>query len=357
MRLLQSHFRDGLYDYRVRLGDRGADPIETFLEERVGFCQQFAGTFALMARSLGIPTRVATGFTWGEPSTNEANETVYTVTGRHTHAWPEVYFQGLGWVPFEPTPGRGLPGAQSYTGAPPAQDSPTEPTTEAAPEIEIDPADAGPGFVEEPPFEEQAGADSSDQNSTPIWQRINWRYLLIPLAALAYVGLMLGYWSLRRSRRRQRSTTADQRVSTAWAEAVEVVDLGFDRHRTPAETRTEFAGRLVDLGTPSAPLFQELAELSTKARFHPSSVTDQQSGQAKDLADRITTDINQQVPLQTRLLRQIDPRRLFTRSLRGGRLITDEYGLRRRFSVGQQANGSDSGRTRRSDDDLVDLKG
>ena len=356
MRLLQSHFRDGLYDYQVRLGDRGDDPIETFLNERVGFCQQFAGTFALMARSLGIPTRVATGFTWGEPSTNDLGEMVYTVTGRHTHAWPEVYFQGLGWVPFEPTPGRGLPGAQSYTGTPPAQDSPTEPTTNSTPEFEIDPGDAGPGFVEDAPIEDPVGADSSDQNSTPIWQRINWRYLLVPLAALAYVGLLLGYWSLRRVRRRQRSITADQKVSTAWAEAVEAVDIGYDRHRTPAETRTEFAGRLVDLGTPAAPLLQQLSELSTKARFHPISITEQQSEQAEDLADRITGEINQNVPLQTRLLRQIDPRRLIHRSLRGGRLVTAEYGLRRRFSGGQ-ANGNGSGGTsRRSDDDLVDLK-
>ena len=86
-----------------QLSRRDGDPIEQFLAERIGFCQQFSGTFALMARSLGLAARVAVGFTWGDPV--EGEENTYRVTGRHTHAWPEVYFEGLGWVAFEPTPG------------------------------------------------------------------------------------------------------------------------------------------------------------------------------------------------------------------------------------------------------------
>ena len=42
--------------------------------------------------------------------------------GKNAHAWPEIWFDGLGWVPFEPTPGRGAPGAENYTGVAPAQD-------------------------------------------------------------------------------------------------------------------------------------------------------------------------------------------------------------------------------------------
>ena len=356
MRLLQSHFHDGDYQYQVNLGPRGSDPIETFLTERRGFCQQFAGTFALMARALGIPSRVATGFTWGEPSTTEDGRTQYTVTGRHTHAWPEVYFQGLGWVPFEPTPGRGLPGAESFTGTPPAQDSPTEPTTEPEPEFEVDPGDTGPGFVEDIPVDEPTPVESADGDSNPFWQRIDLRYLIIPLAALAYVGGMLGYWTLRRNRRRQNSTSPDEKVSTAWSEAVEAVDLGFDRQRTPAETRTEYAGRLVDLKTPASSQIQQLAELSTRARFHPSSVTDEQGRRAGELAETVSSEINEQVPLQSRILRQLDPRRLFTRPAGGGRLQADDRGLRRRFNVGSFGADGDEGRSiRRGDEDLVDI--
>ncbi len=356
MRLLQSHFHDGLYEYQVNLGPRGEDPIETFLNERRGFCQQFAGTFALMARSLGIPSRVATGFTWGEPSVDAEGRTVYTVTGRHTHAWPEVYFQGLGWVPFEPTPGRGLPGAQSYTGTPPAQDSPTEPTTEVTPQFDVDPSDAGPGFAEDLPIDEPSLVETEEEGSTPIWQRIDLRYLLLPLAALVYVGSMLGYWALRKSQRRQRSTTADEKVSTAWTEAVEAIDLGFERRRTPAETRTEFAGRLVDERTPGAPLMQQLAELSTKARFNPRAITEPESQKADSLAEKITAEINEVVPLQTRILRQLDPRRLVNWSIRE-RFITEDGGFRSRLTGRPSGtNGDGDPNKLRGSEDLVELK-
>jgi hypothetical protein len=77
-----------------------------------GYCQQFAGSFGVMARALGIPTRLAIGWTWGSQDANG----VWHVTDDDTHTWPEVFFPQVGWVPFEPTPSRGMPGAQAYTG-------------------------------------------------------------------------------------------------------------------------------------------------------------------------------------------------------------------------------------------------
>ena len=71
-----------------------------------------------MARSVGMPARVAVGFTPGLTQGDGSR----VVLGRNAHAWPEVWFDGIGWVPFEPTPGRGAPGSESYTGVPPAQD-------------------------------------------------------------------------------------------------------------------------------------------------------------------------------------------------------------------------------------------
>ena len=71
-----------------------------------------------MARSLGIPARVAVGYTPGLDQGDGSRQ----VLGKNAHAWPEIWFDGLGWVLFEPTPGRGEPGAESYTGVAPAQD-------------------------------------------------------------------------------------------------------------------------------------------------------------------------------------------------------------------------------------------
>jgi transglutaminase-like putative cysteine protease len=77
------------------------DPLEWFLfDEKTGFCNYYASAQVLMLRSLGIPARLAVGYAEGEYD-QEAN--TYTVRKLNSHAWPEVYFVGYGWVAFEPT--------------------------------------------------------------------------------------------------------------------------------------------------------------------------------------------------------------------------------------------------------------
>jgi hypothetical protein len=82
--------------------DAAADavPIEQFLRERRGSAEQFASAFAVMARSLGIPARVVAGFLPGELGPDGH----YHVRRADTHAWAEVWFEGAGWVPFDPSP-------------------------------------------------------------------------------------------------------------------------------------------------------------------------------------------------------------------------------------------------------------
>ena len=107
------------YSLQVQAG-HGTSAIESFLIERVGYCEQFSATFAAMARTLDIPSRVAVGFTPGL----HGLDNWYGVLGKNAHAWPELWFgAAIGWVPFEPTPGRGIPGAESYTGIPAQQDT------------------------------------------------------------------------------------------------------------------------------------------------------------------------------------------------------------------------------------------
>ncbi len=119
-RILQDWFRSE-FEYSLEISPgHGSAALENFLEDRIGYCEQFAAAFVAMARSQGVPSRVAVGFTPGIQRTPG----VYTVQGRHAHAWPEVWFDGLGWVPFEPTPGRGLPGSEEHTGLPAQQDGP-----------------------------------------------------------------------------------------------------------------------------------------------------------------------------------------------------------------------------------------
>ncbi len=83
---------------------RGEEPplVDFVARYRAGYCQHFAGTMALMLRMLGVPARVAVGFTSGS-----WNDGVWDVADRDAHAWVEAWFEGYGWIPFDPTPGRG----------------------------------------------------------------------------------------------------------------------------------------------------------------------------------------------------------------------------------------------------------
>ncbi len=130
--LLQNFLRNN-YEYNINVGPGHSNQaLETFLfGTRTGYCEQFAGAFAAMARAAGLPTRVAVGFTPGIQDPNDP--TVYRVRGVHAHAWPEVYLGEYGWVPFEPTPTRGPPGAGEFLGVQERQeDAPAPPPAPTA---------------------------------------------------------------------------------------------------------------------------------------------------------------------------------------------------------------------------------
>ncbi len=87
---------------------RGTAPLVGFVTQtKAGYCQQFAGAMALMLRYLGIPARVAAGFTSGR---YDKEAKTWTVNDREAHTWVEVWFKGYGWLPFDPTPSRGTLG-------------------------------------------------------------------------------------------------------------------------------------------------------------------------------------------------------------------------------------------------------
>jgi transglutaminase-like putative cysteine protease len=101
---LNEHLKNNYpYDLSIPPQRENMDAVEYFLfEEKRGYCEQFGSSLAVMARSLGIPTRIATGYVSGEynPFTG-----LYEVKASDAHAWVEVYFPGHGWSTFDPTPG------------------------------------------------------------------------------------------------------------------------------------------------------------------------------------------------------------------------------------------------------------
>ena len=99
---IQRFLRSPPFQYSLQVdGSDSTNALSDFLlKTHRGFCQQYAAAMAVMARLSGIPSRVAVGFTRGEVGTDGT----YTVTTHDAHAWPELYFGGYGWLPFEPTP-------------------------------------------------------------------------------------------------------------------------------------------------------------------------------------------------------------------------------------------------------------
>jgi transglutaminase-like putative cysteine protease len=127
---LQDYFQSGKFSYNLDPGlPNGMTGLIEFLYTvRSGYCQQFAFAMAALARLVGIPSRIAVGYTAGTP----AGKGIWKVTTADAHAWPELYFTGMGWLRFEPTPGgtagQGTATVPQYAGgAPPGYG--TEPVT------------------------------------------------------------------------------------------------------------------------------------------------------------------------------------------------------------------------------------
>jgi protein-glutamine gamma-glutamyltransferase len=112
---LEAYFRSAggfVYDEQPPRAGEAAPLVQFVTKTRRGYCQHFAGAMALMLRYLGIPARVAAGFSSG---TYDEERKQWTVYDRDAHTWVEVWFNGYGWLPFDPTPGRGTLGGPYTT--------------------------------------------------------------------------------------------------------------------------------------------------------------------------------------------------------------------------------------------------
>jgi len=131
---LEKWFRSGAFTYSLKPDLPATNWLLPFLtRDRRGFCVQFAQAFAILARTLGIASRIAIGYTGGTP---EPGGKTWEVTTADAHAWPELYFTGEGWLRFEPTPsgsdgqgGQGTAVPPVYAGGPAATTSPAQDLT------------------------------------------------------------------------------------------------------------------------------------------------------------------------------------------------------------------------------------
>jgi len=310
---LQSFFRNGsfVYDTDVSSGHSG-NRIEDFLSARRGYCEQFAGTFAAMARSVGLPTRVAVGFTVGEADPDDPD--LYRVRGRHAHAWPEVFLAGVGWVAFEPTPGRGAPGAQNHTGLAEAQavgrSGPEPSGAEPAPGA-ARPFGSSTDFESFVPPDSPAPGDAppaAGDNAGGLSWRV-WTAILVPsLAALA--ALAVPWLKRLRDKRRFLSTTGNRgKIKLLWAETVESLALLKIAPR-PDETYLEFADRAIDQIPLHSPDLRQLGELAAAATFAPWEPTDHTQWLARTWSLSVRSEVNFRVSRWQKMATAFNPRPL-----------------------------------------------
>lgn len=247
------------YSLSTAPGTSGDDLLD-FLTERRGYCEQYAGSMAVMVRAAGMPARVALGYT---PGTVQENGT-RVITSDDAHAWVEVYFYDLGWVPFDPTPidvdrRADLPWAPRVA----VEDFP-----EQAPVLPDVPPDAL--LLADPvvPLGPDFGADDVVGDFSAAAEGSPWP-LRTGLGALAVVGLALPA-VVRLLQRRRRLAAGTPRA--LWDELTATADdLGIDRDPawTPREAGRALAERTT--GAPGAEAVTRLARAEELASYGPAS--------------------------------------------------------------------------------------
>ena len=283
----------------------GVDAVAAFLEAREGYCVHFASAFALMARTLSMPSRIVVGYLPGVSTPERINgQTVFTVSSTQLHAWPEVLFPGIGWVPFEPTNSLGTP--TNFTAA-----SVTGPGGEGG--GAGDPNSAGPSASPTatpslaPDDAAQGGSGPTVRSADPTPWLVA---LLLVLVALALPGVV------RELRRRQRlaATHAGDAVA-AWREVLDdAVDLGI--HFSPGESPRAFARRMISThGAPEDELMLLVSAIEDASYAPGSAAWNFASGPAlADAVTRVRSGMLRTAETGPRMLSVVAPRSLIVRA-------------------------------------------
>ncbi|MGW1951895.1 transglutaminase TgpA family protein [Streptomyces sp. NPDC001920] len=261
------------YDTNVKVGS-GRQAIARFLKDKQGFCVHFSFAMAAMARTLDIPARVAVGFAPGTPQGDES----VSVGLKDAHAWPELYFEGVGWTRFEPTPTRGS--VPSYTQsdstgstlpdvARPTQSASTGPSASVSASESCAAGKPELCASESPQAALPTGGDGPKWYVALAWALGGLAALLIPLAPML--------WRLRTRAVRLGAhgrTEADVPVHTlaVWQELTDIAwDFGIrpDDSQTPRKTAARIV-RLGHLDAPAAACVHRVADAVEQVLYAPS---------------------------------------------------------------------------------------
>jgi transglutaminase-like putative cysteine protease len=261
---LESYFLSGkfLYSTSVALPAGIAGLTEFLFHTKTGYCQQFAFAMAGLARLIGIPSRIAVGYTAGTSAGKGAPRGTRKVTTADAHAWPELYFSGLGWIRFEPTPGgaagQGTATVPQYAGGPPATG--VVPTTGPAGQNPGSKVGPGAGRQNAAHLHELEGsgtgtaASASPDRSIALW-------VLLIIAIIVAAAAIAPPVARSLVRRRRLQATGDARLAhAAWREVRDdLADYGLAGR--PSESPRAVATRVTAAVPLDPPVHEALARI------------------------------------------------------------------------------------------------
>jgi transglutaminase-like putative cysteine protease len=296
-RALTDYFTDPVngYTYSVATkgGNSGSDLVD-FLTNKVGYCQQYSAAMGIMLRMAGVPTRVVLGYT--HAVANRSGQ--FTVTTDDAHSWVEAYFDGLGWIPFDPTPLAGIDGG-SKADLPWAPHPQSNGGTGPIPTASRTLAPRAPARASAVPASSTGG---SHHGGPIVSGAVLWVALVLALAVL----LALVPAATRRRRRGQRLRAADNGdPDPLWAELSDTaVDLGYvwSTSRTPRQVVGWLGGQI---DAPGQQSLSTLASAVEHARYAPGGRTGERAGLVGELRTveaRLRADRSRSVRITARLL-------------------------------------------------------
>jgi transglutaminase-like putative cysteine protease len=185
--------------------DASLGSIAAFLKSKRGYCVHFASAMAVMARTLGIPARVAVGFLPGQTQADGSHQ----VRLRDAHAWPELYFEGTGWVRFEPTPAGRVGTVPGWTlpplVTPGATASPLPTAGQSVPAVRPD-----------KDLPTTSPATGSTRGLSEVLAAVPWRFVAAAAVVLGVAASPMMAAAFTRRRRWRRAGTRAQRAEAAW---------------------------------------------------------------------------------------------------------------------------------------------
>ncbi|GLZ10593.1 transglutaminase [Actinomadura sp. NBRC 104425] len=302
------------YDLTAQPPQRGSDLVDFLINNKRGYCEQFAASMALLARILGIPARVAMGYTPG----TQVTPGVWEVRTRDAHAWPELYFEGAGWVRFEPTPsgaaGQGTAATPDYSEPTVSSSSASTQEEESGP-TETSPeasASASPSATAQRQDDLGAQAGTGGERSgdgAPVGWIIGVLLALLLLAApmaARHVTRRLR-WAGVTSRSGGAPSDPGEAAHAAWREMrADALDHGLEWR--PSDTPRAAArrlGELLELDAPASQALGRIAHAEELARYAPSrpqTPPETLRADVRTVREAIAASVGRRARLRARLL-------------------------------------------------------